>query len=42
MKLFIINENTILELIGGMNGVASEVSVFLNPCGRNGFADFTF
>ena len=36
-----IQTNT-LARVGGMKGVASDVSVFFCPCGRNGFADFAF
>ena len=36
-----VQTNT-LAMVGGMKGVASDVSVFFWPCGRNGFADFAF
>ena len=36
-----VQANT-LAMVGGMKGVASDVSVFFCPCGRNGFADFAF
>ena len=35
-------QTSTLEMVGGMKGVASDVSVFFCPCGRNGFADFAF
>lgn len=36
-----VQRNT-LAMVGGMKGVASDVSVFFCPWGRNGFADFAF
>lgn len=39
---YIIHQKYTEDTTGGTNGFASEVKPFLDPCGKNGFADFAF